>query len=217
MAIERYCYTKEDSQFYYTNSAGSEAAFGTILAPGTTKIAVGDTDTFIQQSSDGNLLVGADSSISLEAVAEVRVTDGELMVGVNDTTPRGSLYLFSEGAGSDNGGRVVLYVAADYDTSIATYQVVANQDDLEFQANTTEKLAYRGGEDLWHAYANLVINGVYPLTNGGDLQLLGDGTISMVETTTPTADANHGKLYTKNDNKLYFQDGAGTEHEVAFV
>lgn len=34
---------------------------------------------------------------------------------------------------------------------------------------------------------------------------------------TPTATTNYGKVYTKSDNKLYFQDGAGTEHEIAFV
>jgi len=37
------------------------------------------------------------------------------------------------------------------------------------------------------------------------------------ETTTPTAETNYGKIYTKSDNKLYFQDGAGTEHEIAFA
>ena len=39
----------------------------------------------------------------------------------------------------------------------------------------------------------------------------------LLETTTPSAKANMGALYTKNDNKVYFQDGAGVEHEVAFV
>ena len=39
----------------------------------------------------------------------------------------------------------------------------------------------------------------------------------MKETTTPSADTNYGKVYTKTDNKLYFQDGAGTEYEIAFV
>ena len=38
--------------------------------------------------------------------------------------------------------------------------------------------------------------------------------LTLKETTTPTAVADHAKLYTKTDNKLYFQDGAGTEHEV---
>jgi len=40
---------------------------------------------------------------------------------------------------------------------------------------------------------------------------------ALKETTTPTADAGWGRIYTKNDNKLYFQDGAGTEHEVAYA
>ena len=39
----------------------------------------------------------------------------------------------------------------------------------------------------------------------------------MSEITTPTAIANYGAFYTKNDNKAYFQDGAGSEHEVAFT
>lgn len=37
---------------------------------------------------------------------------------------------------------------------------------------------------------------------------------TLRETTTPTAVGDWGKVYTKNDNKLYFQDGAGTEHTV---
>jgi hypothetical protein len=43
------------------------------------------------------------------------------------------------------------------------------------------------------------------------------GILAVQETTTPTALVNYGKIYTKSDNKLYFQDGAGTEHEVQFV
>ena len=49
-----------------------------------------------------------------------------------------------------------------------------------------------------------------------DLTLEG-GAIALKETTTPTADTNYGKLYTKSDNKLYFQDGAGSEREVELV
>jgi len=39
--------------------------------------------------------------------------------------------------------------------------------------------------------------------------------VELQEITTPTATADYGKIYTKNTNKLYFQDGAGTEHEIA--
>ena len=41
--------------------------------------------------------------------------------------------------------------------------------------------------------------------------------INMKEMTTPTAVPDYGAVYTKSDNKLYFQDGAGVEHTVAFV
>jgi len=47
------------------------------------------------------------------------------------------------------------------------------------------------------------------LKNGGD-------TIRIDETATPTAIASVGQVYTKNDNKLYFQDGAGTENELFY-
>lgn len=46
----------------------------------------------------------------------------------------------------------------------------------------------------------------------GDLNVLALG-----ETTTPTAIPSVGKIYTKADNLLYFQDGAGTEHAVTIV
>lgn len=43
------------------------------------------------------------------------------------------------------------------------------------------------------------------------------GIVTLPETTTPTAEGSKGKVYTKNDNKLYFQDGGGTEHELDFA
>lgn len=43
------------------------------------------------------------------------------------------------------------------------------------------------------------------------------GTIRVKETTTPTATPNYGRVYTKNDNKLYFQDGAGNEHQIGGI
>jgi hypothetical protein len=38
-----------------------------------------------------------------------------------------------------------------------------------------------------------------------------DEAFFMKETTTPTARANYGAIYTKSDKELYFQDGAGVE------
>lgn len=41
--------------------------------------------------------------------------------------------------------------------------------------------------------------------------------IHLLETTTPGASVNHGAIYTKNDNELYFQTGAGVEKTVTTV
>lgn len=40
------------------------------------------------------------------------------------------------------------------------------------------------------------------------------GSLALAEITTPTATADYGKVYTKSDNKLYFQDGDGVEHLI---
>jgi hypothetical protein len=43
------------------------------------------------------------------------------------------------------------------------------------------------------------------------------GLIQLNEITTPTAVENYGAIYTKTDNRLYFQDGAGAEHKVEYA
>ena len=60
---------------------------------------------------------------------------------------------------------------------------------------------------------NVVIGTTGAPSSNADLTLEG-GALCLKETTTPTADTDYGKVYTKNDNKLYFQDGAGSESEL---
>lgn len=50
--------------------------------------------------------------------------------------------------------------------------------------------------------------------NIGDPTLQGCTEVTLTETTTPTPVTNYGKVYTKSDNMLYFQDGDGAEHTV---
>lgn len=52
------------------------------------------------------------------------------------------------------------------------------------------------------------------IANSGNGTILSKGILYLNETITPTAIANHGALYTKNVNELFFQDGAGVEHLV---
>lgn len=85
-----------------------------------------------------------------------------------------------------------------------------NQADVDFRwetdANDNGILGDAGN-------ANITINGA-SVSAYYDLGLVGDGILMLKETTTPTNDVNYGKIYTKNDDTLYFQDGAGVEHSL---
>ena len=66
-------------------------------------------------------------------------------------------------------------------------------------------------------FGDVTVNDVTAAAITADSITLTDGVIIINETTTPAAVANVGKIYTKSDNKLYFQDGSGVEHEIAVV
>ena len=77
--------------------------------------------------------------------------------------------------------------------------------DLDDDSDGTVRMTIRGTGQVG-------IGTNAPSTNA-DLTLE-SGVLNLKETTTPTADTNYGKIYTKSDNKLYFQDGAGNEYTV---
>ena len=93
-------------------------------------------------------------------------------------------------------------------------------DDLLIYSNHTDTYPYielRGNGDIrfyskndFYFYNQTQVFARLDYENSGAI-------LYLKETTTPTAITNFGAIYTKNDNKIYFQDGAGTEHEIAFV
>ena len=44
-----------------------------------------------------------------------------------------------------------------------------------------------------------------------------DSELALKEIATPSAVADYGKVYTKSDNRLYYQDGAGVEHMISLT
>lgn len=56
--------------------------------------------------------------------------------------------------------------------------------------------------------------GSFTTVNVSDVVTL-EKEITVKEITTPTPVSGYGKLYTKSDNMLYFQDGAGVEHTAS--
>lgn len=53
-----------------------------------------------------------------------------------------------------------------------------------------------------------------PASTINDNITLEGGVLKLKETTTPTADAGYGKIYTKAGNELFFQDVDGNEHLI---
>ncbi len=51
-------------------------------------------------------------------------------------------------------------------------------------------------------------------SRGGHALFDDDGALVLPETTTPTAEDSIAKVYSKDDNRIYLQDGAGAEHEI---
>lgn len=96
--------------------------------------------------------------------------------------------------------------------NVLTFNEEAVDIDFRIESEVNPNAFFLQGND------GAVGMGAVPEANvgAGNLQLEG-GSLVLKEITTPTADTNYGKIYTKTDNKLYFQDGAGVEHEIAVV
>lgn len=99
----------------------------------------------------------------------------------------------------------------------------ATGDDLKLLPNRTDTYSFIqlfGNDDIRFAVASgkdydlyVAADLVWRLDGGGGNY----GFYFREASSSPSALNNFGCIYTKSDNKLYFRDGAGTEHEVAFV
>ena len=117
--------------------------------------------------------------------------------------------LFIEGDGKDSGGADQSYCLFDFMIEDPT----AGSEAGKFRWRTIVAAAWNTAMTLSSAGRGWFDDGV-DCDNAGLLKAL---YVELAETTTPSAVATFGKLYTKNTNKFFFQDGAGSEHEMAKV
>ena len=162
--------------------------------PGHFAIGTGQADIKLVISPDGNVGIGTSSpSGKLDIIGPI--SDASLEPGSDAT------------ANFRTTGHVQLAInsqlAAPYTTSLQ-----AKHGSLDEGASYPIALNPLGG--------TVGIGTATPKDNA-DLTIGNSGYLCLAEAlTTPNSDAGFGKIYTKSNNNLYFQDGAGTEKTVSF-
>lgn len=148
-------------------------------------------------SDDGNIIIANDKWLSADNYAGSDVIN-QLKVNEDDEINIGGSLITGGMVAEVDSGAIV---AMDMPVSATP------------AAGTEESYSYRvDGDTIMKVYAEA--------DSAGGIQNPGvvvEYQINLKEMTTPTAITNYGAVYTKSDNNLYFQDGAGVEHQLAFV
>jgi hypothetical protein len=168
------------------------------------------------------------------AIAEIKMTDtdagnafsiknnGGNLEFLEDTTARmyikagGNVGIGTTGPDADleinnASGGTIRWTFGDSNGSATDFAEATTDANGGLMVTTTDGDGAAGHINL-NPDGNVGIKTATPSVNA-DLTLEG-GVLCLKETTTPTADANYAKIYTKTDNNLYYQDGAGTEHTI---
>ncbi len=204
----RFFFDKSKSAFragFSDNSNWDDNSIGNYsIAVGKSTIASGTISTAF-----GALSVASGSYSTAMGLSTVSSGRGSTTIG-NEATASGDFSIamgintIAESYGSFAIGR--------YNTGGAIWGLGWNDLDPVFEIGIGTDASNRANALTVLKNGSIGIQTSLP-SNNADLTL-GNGVLSMNETVTPAADANYGKLYTKNDHSLYFQDGGGIEHNL---
>lgn len=188
-----------------TTGAGA-LALGTDAASGHS-LGAGDVITGGSLEVDGTLWIDGITNMNSSS-GRISLTNGATTEYQRTTTNATSQGIFNEvNMGVTSGGNWVLSSYTQRN-KIASYLLGQSTNptlwvfaDVDPSADATNWLS------LEHNQTNAVID-----SGKGGVQF--NDHIIIPEISTPTATADYGALYTKTDNILYFQDGAGAEHPI---
>ena len=218
----------QDGKVGIGTTAPSDAGstYGNLTLNGTAGGALSFTDddvlkARIQSGVDDFILTAADASGTMQfrvggtsSGDEAMRIDASGNVGIGTASPDSEsklhIYKGASGQNSPQAGSDELIIENNADAGIS---ILTTSSDSGYITFGDESDAGRARIRFDHPTDRMIISA----DGNADLSLDGSGALELRETSTPTALTNYGKVYCKNDNKLYFQDGAGTEHEVAFV
>jgi len=189
-----------DCYYDYCTFVGSSA--GAYHNLGDFQVVVGCDAATWQDQGEKSVVIGAKACFGRSG--DDCIHNNGVIIGY------GAGYLMESGAHNNIliGYQVADNLTTGHDNIIIAYNLNASAVDVSNELNLGGVLYGTLG-----ANCNLTVNATTVSVNY-DLMLAGDGVLGLKETTTPTADADYGKIYCKNDNKAYFQDGAGVEHEL---
>jgi hypothetical protein len=119
-----------------------------------------------------------------------------LALGENDTT-FGQMSLYGHGTGTSQGGRLQLYLAADYDTTIALFNVQSYEDDLLIGLDTDpDALKLNNAKDLY------LTDGDAYFQLGGATKITLDATNTRLGLGVAPSYQLHGTLTTGNVSNI---------------
>lgn len=153
---------------------------------------------FINRPSGGNISFREDNGSD-----QVTIKTGTGYMGLQNIDPKDPLHINKTGTLSTP---AIQFSAGNASTGSTQYSCgrIVSGHTTDAYSGAYIDLQYPTAEDTF-------TSGLKLTTTHVSLEI---GVLRLKETTTPSADSGYGKIYTKDDNELYFQDGAGTEHTV---
>ena len=201
---------------------GSSALNG--LTTGDRNIAIGyEALLYGTTETDDNIAIGFNcmsANFSTAAVNDCIAIGTSALLGTLTADASGAVAVGYKSLTANTSGEknvAVGYQAGNTLTTGGENTVVGYDSDTDDNSATNQTVIgseVTGVADNSVTLGNSSVTAVYMAQDSG--ATVHCTSVTVKETTTPSALADHGKIYTKNDNKLYFQDGAGTEHEISF-
>jgi hypothetical protein len=156
---------------------------------------------------------------------EISATDGKAYFGAGSCSmDSGGLHINSPSKSIDfmsgasviasfhSSGLITLYLTDCETFYLEDVTVLALASGAVIMPIVTNTGSIGRSDKIWGTvYATEIAASGYPASN------VWSNLLCLKEGSTPGASSGWGKVYTKSDNKLYFQDGDGVEHTCAFV
>ncbi len=156
-------------------------------------------------------------SLNLKTSGTNRLTiDSAGLVGIGTTAPDDVLHVYKGNSGATPHAYSVVNIEHSGFCGVSILTPSTKYGYLFFgdeSSGVSGSVSYRHTDNTMRFTTADVERAVLDSTG----MILANGVLALKETTTPSAVSTYGRIYTKTDNKIYFQDGAGTEHEIAFA